>query len=57
MITLGQLRAFAAVAHYRHFTRAAESLAVAQPSVSYQVHELERSLGVSLVEVVAGAFT
>ena len=52
MITLPQLRAFAAVARHRHFTRAANSLLVAQPSVSYQVRELERELGVRLVEVV-----
>ncbi len=52
MITLPQLRAFVAVAHHRHFTRAADSLLVAQPSVSYQVRELERELGVRLIEVV-----
>ena len=51
MFTLAQLRAFAAVAHHRHFTRAAEALLVAQPSVSYQIRELERELKVRLVEV------
>lgn len=52
MITLTQLRAFEAVARHRHFTRAAEDLGIAQPSVSYQVRELERSLRVTLVDVV-----
>ncbi len=51
MITLAQLRAFAAVARHRHFTRAAQSLSVAQPSISHQVRELERQLGVQLVEI------
>ncbi|MHB1415605.1 MAG: LysR family transcriptional regulator [Chloroflexota bacterium] len=52
MITLTQLRTFAALARQRHFTRAAEELGVAQPSVSYQLRELERQLNVRLVEVV-----
>jgi DNA-binding transcriptional LysR family regulator len=52
MITFLQLRAFLAIARHRHFTRAAEDLAVAQSSVSYQLRELERHLGVRLVEVV-----
>ena len=52
MITLAQLRVFASVAQHRNFTRAAEALLVAQPSVSYQVRVLERELRVRLVEVV-----
>jgi DNA-binding transcriptional LysR family regulator len=52
MLTIPQLRAFSAVARYLHFTRAAEELLVAQPSVSYHVRELERMLGVQLVEIV-----
>jgi len=52
MITLSQLRVFAAVARHRHFTRAAEELQIAQPSVSYQVRTLEHSLKVQLIEVV-----
>ena len=51
MFTLAQLRVFAAVARHRHFTRAAEALLIAQPSVSYQIRELERELNVRLVEV------
>ncbi len=52
MIALTQLRVFASVAQHRNFTRAAEALLVAQPSVSYQVRVLERELKVRLVEVV-----
>ena len=51
-LSLAQMRAFAAVARHRHFTRAAAELGIAQPSVSYQVRELERQLGVRLVELV-----
>jgi DNA-binding transcriptional LysR family regulator len=52
MFTLVQLRTFLAVARNLHFTRAAEELQVAQPSVSYQVRELERRLKVQLIQVV-----
>jgi DNA-binding transcriptional LysR family regulator len=52
MLTLSQLHAFQAVARHRHFTRAAEELQVAQPSVSYQLRALERRLNVRLVYVV-----
>ncbi|MHB1132610.1 MAG: LysR family transcriptional regulator [Chloroflexota bacterium] len=52
MITIGQIRSFVAVARERHFTQAALRLGVAQPSVSYQVRELERQLKVRLIEVV-----
>ncbi len=51
MISLAQLQTFMAVARHRNFTRAAEELALAQSSVSYQVHELERTLKVHLVEL------
>jgi DNA-binding transcriptional LysR family regulator len=45
---LHQLEYFVAVAEDRHFTRAAERLHVAQPSVSAQIRQLERTLGTRL---------
>jgi LysR family hydrogen peroxide-inducible transcriptional activator len=50
MITLRQLRYLTALARHRHFGRAAEDCAVTQPALSMQVRELEREIGVDLVE-------
>ena len=44
------LRAFAAVAEQRSFSRAADALNVTQPAISRAVTELERELGVPLIE-------
>ncbi|MCO5131720.1 MAG: hydrogen peroxide-inducible genes activator [Xanthobacteraceae bacterium] len=50
MLSLKQLRYFDAVARTRHFGKAAEQCAVTQPALSMQIQELERTLGVKLIE-------
>ena len=50
MITLRQLRYFETLARTKHFGMAADQCAVTQPALSMQVKELERELGVELVE-------
>ena len=50
MISLKQLRYFAAVARHAHFGKAAESCNVTQPALSMQVRELESALGLKLFE-------
>lgn len=50
MVSLKQLRYFDAVARAGHFGRAAEQCAVTQPALSMQIQELEKFLGVQLLE-------
>jgi LysR family transcriptional regulator, hydrogen peroxide-inducible genes activator len=50
MISLKQLRYFDAVARTSHFGKAAELCAVTQPALSMQIQELEKFLGVPLIE-------
>ncbi|MDB4944381.1 MAG: transcriptional regulator, LysR family [Labilithrix sp.] len=52
-VTLRQLQYAVAVAEHRSFRRAAEACAVAQPSLSAQVSQLEDALGVRLFERLA----
>ncbi len=47
---LRQVRAFLAVARLRSFVRAASELHVSQPALTVQVQQLERTLGVKLLE-------
>jgi DNA-binding transcriptional LysR family regulator len=50
MIDLHKLHIFRVVAEEQHFTRAAERLHMAQPSVSQQITALEALLGVQLID-------
>lgn len=50
MTTLKQLRYLSALATHRHFGKAAEACAITQPALSMQIRELEKDLGVDLVE-------
>jgi DNA-binding transcriptional LysR family regulator len=54
---LQQLAYFLAVARARHFTRAAEAVHVAQPSLSKQIRLLERELGAPLFSRARGNIT
>ena len=47
-MTLAQLQYFQTLAHVLHYTRAAEALHIAQPSLSYSINELEKELNVKL---------
>jgi len=49
-LTLQQLRTFRAVADHMSFSAAAVQLGISQPSVSYQVKELETVLGLPLLD-------
>lgn len=50
MISLRQLRYLSALARHGHFGRAADACSVTQPALSMQIAELERTLGVKVVE-------
>lgn len=50
MISIKQLRYLDAVARFSHFGKAAEHCSVTQPALSMQIQELEKSLGVRLIE-------
>jgi DNA-binding transcriptional LysR family regulator len=48
-INVSHLITLSLVAHYHSFSRAAEALNVSQPSVSQQIRELERNVGLPVV--------
>jgi LysR family hydrogen peroxide-inducible transcriptional activator len=50
VITLRQLHYFALLARHRHFGQAARACSVSQPALSMQIKELEREVGVDLIE-------
>ena len=50
MLSLKQLRYFDAVVRTGHFGKAAEQCAVTQPALSMQIQEMEKDLGVPLLE-------
>jgi LysR family hydrogen peroxide-inducible transcriptional activator len=57
MVTLRQLKYLSALARHGHFGRAAEDCAVTQPALSMQIRDLEKTLGVALVERRPGEVT
>jgi DNA-binding transcriptional LysR family regulator len=56
-VQLQQLRYFVAVANHRHFTRAADGMGVAQPTLSKQIHSLEADIGAPLFDRARGNIT
>ncbi|MGJ3403152.1 LysR family transcriptional regulator [Glutamicibacter sp. Je.9.36] len=56
-MNLEQLRGFTAIAEVGHFTRAAEQLHLAQPSLSRQIATLEQELGSELFHRARGNIT
>ena len=57
MITLRQLKYLSALAKHGHFGRAANDCAVTQPALSMQIRDLEKTLGLALVERRPGDVT
>nr|WP_269328994.1 LysR family transcriptional regulator [Kineosporia babensis] len=57
LVQLQQLVYFLTVAETKHFTRAAQLLEIAQPSLSQQIRALEASLGTELFDRVRGNIT
>ncbi|MGF7122306.1 LysR family transcriptional regulator [Rhodococcus sp. AG1013] len=56
-VTLDQLACFVAVTRSGHFTRAADEVGIAQPSLSRQIAALEKDVGTRLFDRGAGTVT
>jgi DNA-binding transcriptional LysR family regulator len=56
-VQIQHLKYFVAVANLGHFTRAAESLGVTQPTLSKQIHSLEADIGAPLLDRARGGAT
>jgi DNA-binding transcriptional LysR family regulator len=50
MLTLQQLKYFTVLSETLHYTKAAEILHISQPTLSYAIAELQKELGVPLIE-------
>lgn len=50
MISFKQLRYFIALQKHRHFGNAADEVCISQPALSMQIRDLEKELGIALVE-------
>jgi LysR family hydrogen peroxide-inducible transcriptional activator len=50
MLSTKQLRYFDAVSRVGHFRKAADQCAVTQPALSMQIADMERQLGIELIE-------
>lgn len=55
-MNLYHLRYFVTLAHLEHYTKAADVLAITQPSLSHAISSLEEELGVKLFEKTDGMF-
>ena len=49
-VSIKQLRYFVTVAEHRNFRRAADKLCISQPPITKQIQDLERALGVDLLQ-------
>ena len=52
LVNLQHLRYFVTLAHMRHYTRAAQALAITQPSLSHAISLMEEELGVPLFAAI-----
>ena len=49
-MNLFYLRYFVTLAHMQHYTKAAEQLCIAQPSLSHAISQMEKELGLPLLK-------